>query len=195
MAPGLLVFQFTLARDFATGWMFVLVYTCCACLRLARFNVSRDEAPVPGARPHFVGVPAPGGAMLALLPLFLTLQGAIDAREAPFLYGLWMALVGWLMISRVPTISSKALRVPRERSGLVLVGAAVVVGLMVTRFWLLLVILDLDLRGLHRPCPGAPRARAGGAEAAPGGRRSRPWRLTRAPAPLRPPSPWSAPPS
>ena len=175
VAPGLLVFQFALARDFATGWMFVLVYTCCACLRLARFNVSRDEAPVPGARPHFVGVPAPGGAMLALLPLFLTLQGAIDAREAPFLYGLWMALVGWLMISRVPTISSKALRVPRERSGLVLVGAAVVVGLMVTRFWLLLVILDLVYAGFivhalvrHARGRGARRLPQGDADPDPG---------------------------
>ena len=141
VAPGLLVYQFALSRDFTTGWMFVLVYACCACLRLARFNVSRDDVPVPGTRPHFVGVPAPGGAMLALLPLFLTLQGWIDMRAQPFLYGVWMALMGWLMISRVPTISSKALRVPRERSGLVLVGAAVIVGLMVTRFWLLMTIL------------------------------------------------------
>ena len=142
VAPGLLVYQFALARDFSTGWMFVLVYTCCACLRLARFNISRDDVPTPGTKPHFVGVPAPGGAMLALLPLFLSLQGWIDMRDAPFLYGAWMALIGWLMISRVPTISSKALRVPRERSGLVLVGAAVIVGLMVTRFWILMVILD-----------------------------------------------------
>ncbi len=141
VAPGLLVYQFALARDFTTGWMFVLVYACCACLRLARFNVSRDVVPMPGTRPHFVGVPAPGGAMLALLPVFVTLQGWMDVREAPFLYGIWIALMGWLMISRVPTISSKALRVPRDRSGLVLVGGAVIVGLMVTRFWLLLVIL------------------------------------------------------
>lgn len=142
VAPGILVYQFALTRDFATGWMFVLIFAACACLRLARFNVSRDEPP-PAGKPHFVGVPAPGGAMLALLPLFLTQYGLIDVRSYPFAYGLWMGLVAWMMISKIPTLSSKALRIPREKSVLVLVGAAVAVGLMVSRFWLLMALLDL----------------------------------------------------
>ncbi|WP_232295778.1 CDP-diacylglycerol--serine O-phosphatidyltransferase [Pseudorhodobacter aquimaris] len=142
VAPGILVFQFALSRDFATGWMFVLIYVCCACLRLARFNVSRDETP-PVGKPHFVGVPAPGGAMLALLPLFLTQQGILDARSYPEVFGIWIVFVAWLMISKVPTLSSKAIRVKREWQVVVLLGAAVVVGLMVSRFWLLLVLLDL----------------------------------------------------
>jgi len=142
VAPGILVFQYALARDFATGWMFVLIFAACTCLRLARFNVSRDDPP-PSGKPHFIGVPAPGGALLALLPLFLTHQGLIDARDYPFAYGLWMGLVGWMMISKIHTISSKALRVPREKSVLVLVGAAVAVGLVVSRFWLLMALLDL----------------------------------------------------
>ncbi|MDZ4136555.1 MAG: CDP-diacylglycerol--serine O-phosphatidyltransferase [Paracoccaceae bacterium] len=141
VAPGILVFQFALSRDATTGWMFVLIFACCACLRLARFNISRD-APPPAGKPHFIGVPAPGGAMLALLPLFLTLHGVMNARDWPFFYGIYMGLVGWLMVSKVPTISSKSLRVPRERSVLVLVGAAVLVGLMVTRFWLLMALID-----------------------------------------------------
>jgi CDP-diacylglycerol--serine O-phosphatidyltransferase len=142
VAPGILVFQFALSRDFSTGWMFVLIYVCCACLRLARFNVSRD-APPPSGRPHFVGVPAPGGAMLALLPLFLTQQGILDARDYPEVFGIWIVIVAWLMVSRVPTLSSKAIRVKRAWQLPVLLGGAVIVGLMVTRFWLLLVILDL----------------------------------------------------
>ena len=142
VAPGILVYQFALSRDFATGWMFVLIYVCCACLRLARFNVSRDD-PAPVGKPHFIGVPAPGGAMLALLPLFLTQQGILDARDFPVLFGIWIVIVAWLMVSKVPTLSSKAIRVKREWQVVVLLGAAVVVGLMVSRFWLLLVILDL----------------------------------------------------
>ena len=114
VAPGILVYQYALSRDFATGWMFVLIFASCACLRLARFNVSRDDPP-PAGKPHFVGVPAPGGAMLALLPLFLTQYGLIDARGYPFAYGLWMGLVAWMMISKIPTISSKALGWRRGR--------------------------------------------------------------------------------
>lgn len=142
VAPGILVYQFALSRDFATGWMFVLIYVCCACLRLARFNVARDVPP-PVGKPHFIGVPAPGGAMLALFPLFLTQQGILDARNYPEVFGIWTLLVAWLMISKVPTLSSKAIRVKREWQVVVLLGAAVVVGLMVSRFWLLLVLLDL----------------------------------------------------
>jgi CDP-diacylglycerol---serine O-phosphatidyltransferase len=137
VAPGILVFQYALRQDFATGWMFVLVYACCACLRLARFNVSRDDPP-PVGKPHFVGVPAPGGAMLALWPVFLDFAGLWGGRDMPFLYGLWLTAVGLLMVSRVPTLSSKALRVPRKLSLYVLIGAPVMVGLMVTRFWLLM---------------------------------------------------------
>ncbi|MFV0493036.1 MAG: CDP-alcohol phosphatidyltransferase family protein [Pseudorhodobacter sp.] len=148
VAPAILVYQFALARDFATGWMFVLIFACCGCLRLARFNVARDEPLPAGAKPFFVGVPAPGGAMLALLPMFLTQWGGIDVRPYPFYYGVWLAIVAWLMISRVPTLSSKALRVPRNRSAFVLVGAAVIVGLMVTRFWLLISLLDLLYAGV-----------------------------------------------
>jgi CDP-diacylglycerol--serine O-phosphatidyltransferase len=147
VAPGILVFQFALSRDFATGWMFVLIYVCCACLRLARFNVSRDE-PIPVGKPHFIGVPAPGGAMLALLPVFLTQQGILDARDYPEAFGVWTLLVAWLMVSKVPTLSSKAIRVKREWQLVVLLGAAVIVGLMVSRFWLLLVILDLAYAGV-----------------------------------------------
>lgn len=142
VAPAILVYQFALTRDASTGWMFVLIFASCCCLRLARFNVARDE-PAPVGKPHFIGVPAPGGAMLALLPIFLTQYGLINARDFPVAYGIWMGIVAWLMISKIPTISSKALRVPREKSILVLVGAAVVVGLMVTRFWLLMALLDL----------------------------------------------------
>jgi CDP-diacylglycerol--serine O-phosphatidyltransferase len=151
VAPGLLVFQFALRQDFTTGWMFVLIYACCACLRLARFNVSRD-APAPLGKPHFIGVPAPGGAMLALIPVFLTIHGTIDARAFPFLYGIWIGIVGFLMISKIPTISSKALRIPRERSGLVLVGAAVLVGLMVTRFWLMMGLMGAAYFGIILYC-------------------------------------------
>jgi CDP-diacylglycerol--serine O-phosphatidyltransferase len=81
--------------------------------------------------------------MLALLPVFLTQQGILDARGYPEVFGVWIVIVAWLMVSKVPTLSSKAIRVKREWQVVVLLGAAVVVGLMVTRFWLLLVILDL----------------------------------------------------
>lgn len=147
VAPGVFVFHFALMDLAGLGWLLVLVYILCACLRLARFNVNRDAPPPPG-RAHFVGVPAPAGAILALLPVFLTLAGIADMQKLPIVVAAYLAGVGLLMISRLPTISPKGLRVPRNRAIWLLLGVAVFAGLAVTRPWLLVVLADLTYLGL-----------------------------------------------
>ncbi len=143
VAPGILVFGYALAGPFAgVGWIFVLVFAVCACLRLARFNISRtapDEAP----KRHFVGVPAPAGAMLGLLPVFLGLADLVDPSRAPVLVALYLAGVGLLMVSRLPTPSIKAMRIARENAIWVLIGMSAFVGLLFLRTWLTFVIADL----------------------------------------------------
>lgn len=141
VAPGLLVFQFALQNAPSLGWVFVLVFAICCCLRLARFNVNRD-APTLGARAQFVGVPAPAGALLAMFPVFLSFCGILEASDFPFLVALNLGLVGALMISRVPTVSPKSLRISRDRAGWILIGAAVVVGVALTYPWPLLMLAD-----------------------------------------------------
>jgi CDP-diacylglycerol--serine O-phosphatidyltransferase len=142
VAPGILVYQFAISDANDLGWILVLVYIVCCCLRLARFNVNRD-APTGGKVPRFVGVPAPAGAMLALLPMFATFAGLIDARHVPMIVAPWLGMVGLLMISRLPTFSPKAIRIPRDKVRFLLIGTAIVVGLALTRFWLLLVLVSL----------------------------------------------------
>jgi len=140
VAPAILVFRFSLSGDQGLGWVFALVFAICCCLRLARFNVMRDT---PDAPNHFVGVPAPAGAGLGLMPVFVTLAGLADMRAIPLLDALWLGFVGLLMVSRIPTPSVKGLRVPRDKARFLLVGMALVVGLMLTRFWLLLAVIGL----------------------------------------------------
>lgn len=141
VAPGLLVYRFALGEANSLGWIFVLIYAVAGCLRLARFNVMRG-APETSSK-HFVGVPAPAGAMLALFPVFLSLSGLVPAQEAPMIVAIWLGVVGVLMISRLPTFSPKALRIPRGRVGLILIGTAIAMGILFTRFWMLMVLVDL----------------------------------------------------
>ncbi|MFC7704789.1 CDP-diacylglycerol--serine O-phosphatidyltransferase [Plastorhodobacter daqingensis] len=141
VAPGILIYQFALTGMRDLGWLFVLIYVICCCLRLARFNVSREE-PQGVGRPHFTGVPAPAGALLALVPLFLTAEGVLNLRQMPWLVGPWLALVAWAMISRLPTPSPKAIRIRRDQVAPVLIGMVVVGGLVFTRFWLLMILLS-----------------------------------------------------
>jgi CDP-diacylglycerol---serine O-phosphatidyltransferase len=140
VAPALLVFFFALGGAAGFGWIFALVFAICCCLRLARFNVNRDAPPPPG-RAHFTGVPAPAGALLALLPVYLTLEGAIDAAAWPVAWALYLGGVAVLMVSKIPTLSPKGLRISRDHVPFVLVAVAVAVGMVFTRFWLLMVLL------------------------------------------------------
>ncbi len=143
VAPGILVFGYALAGPFAgVGWIFVLIFAVCACLRLARFNISRST-PDGAASRHFVGVPAPAGAMLGLLPVFLGLSGLVDPSHAPVLVALYLAGIGLLMVSRLPTPSLKAVRIARENAIWVLIGMTGFVGLLFLRSWLIFVIADL----------------------------------------------------
>jgi len=141
VAPAFLVYQLALTGAPDVGWTAALIFTVCACLRLARFNVHR-EVPVTG-RAHFVGVPAPAGAMLGLLPAFLSFAGIVDAADLPWLVAPWLAAVGLLMICRLRTFALKGMRISRGQARWLLVAVALVVGLTFARFWLLMALVDL----------------------------------------------------
>jgi len=146
VAPGVLMFHFALSDAAGIGWIFVLVFVICCCLRLARFNVNRDD-PAPGGRAHFVGVPAPAGALLAMLPLFVTLDGVIDMANIPLIVAPYLGLIGLLMVSKLRTPSPKSLRISKDTAGWLLIGMAIMVGMMFSRFWLLMVLVDLAYIG------------------------------------------------
>ena len=53
-----------------------MVFAICGALRLARFNVMIDDPNRPAwAGNFFTGVPAPAGAIVVLLPIYLSLLG------------------------------------------------------------------------------------------------------------------------
>jgi CDP-diacylglycerol--serine O-phosphatidyltransferase len=99
------------------GWLLALGYAVCMALRLARFNARIDVEDQPHKSAGFLtGVPAPAGAGLMLLPLFLWL--ASDGRWTWLndvrLTMPWTALVAFLVISSVATYSWGSLRLRRN---------------------------------------------------------------------------------
>lgn len=149
VAPGILLYKFMLEPLNSLGWMFVLILAAASCLRLARFNVMRDAdmaeetTPDKAAKTHFVGVPAPAGAMLALLPLFAVQAGVLSAATPAILVAFWLGLVGLLMVSSLKTISPKALRIPRGLVVVLMFALVVGIGFMFSRPWMLLVVVDV----------------------------------------------------
>src|SRR5690606_6388139 len=86
------------AQEHAGGpaWIAAIVYTICCVLRLARFNIGA-RAETGGDPRFFVGVPAPAGALLALMPLYVSRAFPDFAPVAAPLVGAHLLVVGALM--------------------------------------------------------------------------------------------------
>jgi CDP-diacylglycerol--serine O-phosphatidyltransferase len=98
------------------GWIAVLIYAVCAALRLARFNVALDRTDLPAWKSsYFVGVPAPAGAIVLLLPIYAQDLGLHLPALTPLVL-LYTVAIALLMVSRVPTFSGKLIgqKIARE---------------------------------------------------------------------------------
>src|SRR3989337_557518 len=70
VAPAIIMFTWALDDLRSFGRLAGLVFADCSALRLARFNVSLDRTDLPAwTSNYFVGVPAPAGALILLLPI------------------------------------------------------------------------------------------------------------------------------
>jgi CDP-diacylglycerol--serine O-phosphatidyltransferase len=125
VAPALVLYVWQFEGN-RVGWVVALVFAVCMILRLARFNTLLDDTEQPPyAKEFFVGVPAPAGGLAALLPLILTLQIGEDGWwNSDAFVMVWTVGIAALLISRIPTLSLKTIKVPAKAVApmLVLVG-------------------------------------------------------------------------
>jgi CDP-diacylglycerol--serine O-phosphatidyltransferase len=132
-APALILFLWSLQAAPRFGWIAALALAVCCALRLARFNARLDAAEQPHKSAGFnTGVPAPAGAGLAFVPIYLWLITGDERFHS------WQAVMPWtlfiaaLMISSLPTYSWASIRVRRAwrlfaLAGIALLGAALIV--------------------------------------------------------------------
>ncbi|MCK0144000.1 CDP-diacylglycerol--serine O-phosphatidyltransferase [Aliiroseovarius sp. F20344] len=150
VAPPLIIYFWALQDMRGSAWIAVLLYSVCCAMRLARFNVSNktepDEVDPQGA--FFVGVPSPAAGMLVLLPMSVSFAFTDTPLLPDLIICLNMVLVGYLMISRVPTWSLKSVRVARRNVKFALVAFAVIGAAVLTYAWITLVILCVGYIGM-----------------------------------------------
>ncbi len=105
VAPGLILYFWGLNALGNLGWIAAMVFAICTALRLARFNVQIDDPLRPAwAGNFFTGVPAPLGAIVVLLPIYLSFLRVPVPVVLTFVFTL--AIAG-LMVSRLPVLSGK----------------------------------------------------------------------------------------
>ncbi|WP_455272139.1 CDP-diacylglycerol--serine O-phosphatidyltransferase [Rhizobium herbae] len=109
VAPALVLYAFVLDQARSLGWIAALIYVIAAGLRLARFNVMAErEVKATWQSEYFVGVPAPAGAMLVLLPMYLGLLGLVPDRTIGIISAGYTVLIAFLLVSRLPVWSGKS---------------------------------------------------------------------------------------
>ncbi|AWN35624.1 CDP-alcohol phosphatidyltransferase family protein [Methylobacterium radiodurans] len=115
-APALILYGFSLHNLKSIGWIVALIFAIAMGLRLARFNAMLDDPNRPEwKKDFFVGMPAPAGALTAMLPLYLSFLGlGFESWAAPAIL-VYVLCIALLVVSTVPTFSGKTMgkRVPR----------------------------------------------------------------------------------
>jgi CDP-diacylglycerol---serine O-phosphatidyltransferase len=139
VAPGLILYFWQLRELHDGGWISAMVFAISGGLRLARFNATMDDPNKPPfAMNYFTGVPAPAGAIMVLLPVYLAFLGL--PQPPALLTAFYTLLIAFLMVSRLPVFSGKSvrMRVPPELVLPVFVGVIIFVALLIGYPWHLL---------------------------------------------------------
>jgi len=149
MAPALVLFLWSLQGLPRFGWFAALAFAICCALRLARFNAQIDVAEQPHKSVGFLtGVPAPIGAGLAFLPLYLWLASGEELFREPLLVAIWVTIIAALMISNLATLSWTSIR-PRSSIRLEAIAlAGLVFAALLTEPWWTLAALSLTYLAL-----------------------------------------------
>lgn len=151
VSPAILLYLWNLQDAGPFGWIASLLLCVATALRLARFNVKNMAAPSAAPsemvtpKAYFEGVPAPAGAILALVPMMLSFKvyPDDDGSFPSFLVAVWVIFIAALMVSRLPTFSLKKLRLTRKHKIPLLAGVTVFAALLVNEPWATLVICSL----------------------------------------------------
>lgn len=136
-APALVLYAYLLERAGALGWIAALLFAIACCLRLARFNVMLEDSDRPAWKAdYFVGVPAPAGALLVLLPVYIGFLGVPHGQIYALLSSFFAVGVALLMVSQLPVYSGKTgIRVRRDLVMPLILGIVLYVALLFSYSW------------------------------------------------------------
>ncbi len=160
VAPAFLMYLFTMNNDAkisvlqnlslksdAVGvhWIFVLFVSMCAATRLARFNAMLDEKQESYWKYFFMGVPAPAGAFLTMMPLILWLASnqQVDFFREPIFASIFLVFSGLMMGSKIPTLCLKYLPIPQKYTTILWMVLLFVIAGMISFPWQTLSVLGI----------------------------------------------------
>ena len=145
VAPALVLYVYVLDQARSIGWIAALIFAIAAGLRLARFNVMVDRPNKPKwLSEYFVGVPAPAGALLVMLPVYAGFLGVEATPAYAYASAAYTVLIGYLLVSRIPVWSGKAQGMIRRENALpFILGVVLYVALLMSFTWQVLAVTSI----------------------------------------------------
>jgi len=136
VAPSVIMYLWSLHDAPKFGWTAALALAVCCALRLARFNSRMDAEEQPHkAAGFYTGIPAPVGAGLAFVPIYLWLVTGNPLFRAWYVTMPWVLFIALLMISAVATYSWSSMRLRRSWRMLGIAGIGLFGAALVTATW------------------------------------------------------------
>ncbi|RYE06622.1 MAG: phosphatidylcholine/phosphatidylserine synthase [Rickettsiaceae bacterium] len=140
------------------SWAVILLFVVCMAIRLARFNTSifyEQEINNINSKYFSIGVPAPPGAILSLMPVMLDFEItnflSFNIRPHTLMINIYVALIAILLPSRLPTFLFKNVKIKsRYILPFFIISAIIIINTLVYP-WVTLPILGL-LYMLSIPC-------------------------------------------
>ena len=143
VAPAFIMYFWSLNNLGKFGWLLCLIYVVCVVLRLARFNVSSNEEP-SWKDNFFIGVPAPAGGILVLMPLIYSLsEFELFNINFELIVPIFFAITSFLLISKIPTYSLKKIIVPRAMTIFLLFSIVLFFGLLLIYTFKMIILFSL----------------------------------------------------
>ena len=105
VAPCILIYMSLISQNEVIGSIALLLFVVFSCIRLAVFNLNKDNA--QDISSFFSGVPTPAGCGLLILPLVQSFLGLNWAKENEIFLSIYILIIGILLVSNIPTFSSK----------------------------------------------------------------------------------------
>lgn len=148
LAPAFILHRWTLGGLDELGFALAAAYALFAALRLARFTRQQKKrslsAPVSK---FFQGLPAPAAAFIVMFPLLVTLSHTSGpwVRSLPetavmIFTAVLTATVALLMISRIPMLSVKHIKVDRRIIWPLMLATVIVAALLMRDPWLTIAV-------------------------------------------------------
>ena len=126
IAPVFILYFWELNSYGKLGWAIALIYSVCCVLRLARFNLTKNDSEQEWKNNFFEGIPSPAGGLIILIPLIYELSNLNLNLDLRFITPYLTIFIALLLVSKIPTPSLKKISISPRTTIFLLLGAGMI---------------------------------------------------------------------